>query len=160
MTGGDTLEQLIGSALVDGQIVQLIEEENETTIAIVTRVSADSIIVHASEEKKGGRVWIQVLSAPANDRRCGRGDLVEYVQQAYGTDASQQEPPSSRNGRRRTGQALPAALSKREPDGSSPVNGLLGNKTKNETAIEAAIRTRHPNRWWPRWLSPDDQNRL
>ncbi len=31
VTGGDTLEQLIGSALVDGQIVQLIEEENETT---------------------------------------------------------------------------------------------------------------------------------
>jgi hypothetical protein len=34
MTGGDTLEQLIGSALVDGQIVQLIEEENETPLRL------------------------------------------------------------------------------------------------------------------------------
>jgi hypothetical protein len=66
MTGGDTLEQLIGSALVDGQIVRLIEEENETTIAIVTRISGGSMIVHPSEEKKGGRVWLRVLSASAN----------------------------------------------------------------------------------------------
>ena len=66
ITGGDTLEQLIGSALVDGQIVQLIEEENETTIAIVTRISGGSMIVHPSEEKKGGRVWLRVLSASAN----------------------------------------------------------------------------------------------
>jgi hypothetical protein len=60
------LEQLIGSALVDGQIVQLIEEENETTFAIVTRVSGGPMIVHPSKEKKGGRVWIRVLSASAN----------------------------------------------------------------------------------------------
>jgi hypothetical protein len=66
MTSGDTLEQLIGSALVDGQIVQLIEEENETTITIVTRISGRSMIVHPSEEKKGGRVWFRVLSASAN----------------------------------------------------------------------------------------------
>jgi hypothetical protein len=62
MTGGDTLEQLIGSALVDGQIVQLIDEENETTIVIVTRISGDSMIVHPSEEKKGGRMWLRVLA--------------------------------------------------------------------------------------------------
>jgi hypothetical protein len=66
VTGGDTLEQLIGSALVDGQIVQLIEEENETTSAIVTRVSGGPMIVHPSKEKKGGRVWLRVLSASAN----------------------------------------------------------------------------------------------
>ena len=65
-TGGHTSEQLIGSALVDGQIVQLIEEENETTFAIVTRVSGGSMIVHPSEEKKGGRVWLRVLSTSAN----------------------------------------------------------------------------------------------
>jgi hypothetical protein len=58
MTGGDTLEQLIGSALVDGQIVQLIEEENETTIAMVTRISGRSMIVDPREEKKGGRMWL------------------------------------------------------------------------------------------------------
>ena len=39
ITGGDNLEKLIGSALVDGQIVQLIEEENETAIANVSRIS-------------------------------------------------------------------------------------------------------------------------
>ena len=54
ITGGDNLEQLIGSALVDGQIVQLIEEENEIAIAIVSRISGRSMIVHPSEEKKGG----------------------------------------------------------------------------------------------------------
>jgi hypothetical protein len=62
VTGGDTLEQLIGSTLVDGQIFQLIEEENETTFAIVTRVSGGSMIVHSHEEKKGGRVWLRVLT--------------------------------------------------------------------------------------------------
>ena|SRR5712671_516440 len=98
MTGGDTLEQRIRSALVDGQIVQLIEEENETTIAIVTRISGRSMIVHPSEEKKGGRVWLRVLSASANKPAMRPGELVDYVQQAYGTDASQQEAPSSRNG--------------------------------------------------------------
>jgi hypothetical protein len=46
------------SALVDGQIVQLIEEENETTIPIVSRISGRSMIVHLSEEKKGGLVWL------------------------------------------------------------------------------------------------------
>jgi hypothetical protein len=66
MTGGDTLEQLIGSALVDGQIVQLIGVENETTIAIFTGISGISMIVHPSEEKKGRRVWLRVLSASAN----------------------------------------------------------------------------------------------
>jgi hypothetical protein len=58
MTGGDTLEQRMRSALVDGQIVQLIEEENETTIPIVSRISGRSMIVHLSEEKKGGLVWL------------------------------------------------------------------------------------------------------
>jgi hypothetical protein len=58
ITGGDNLEQLIGSALVDGQIVQLIEEENEIAIAIVSRISGRSMIVHPSEEKKGGLVWL------------------------------------------------------------------------------------------------------
>ena len=53
ITGGDNLEQQIGPTLVDGQIAQLIEEENETTFAIVTRVSGGSMIVHPSEEKKG-----------------------------------------------------------------------------------------------------------
>ena len=66
ITGGDNLEQLIGSALVDGQIVQLIEEENETVIAIVSGISGRSMIVHPSEEKKGGWVWLRVLSASAN----------------------------------------------------------------------------------------------
>jgi hypothetical protein len=66
ITAGHTLEQLIGSALVDGQIVQLIEEENETTFAIVSRVSGGSMIVHPSAEKKGGPVWIRVLSTFAN----------------------------------------------------------------------------------------------
>ncbi len=55
ITGGDNLEQQIGPALVNGQIVQLIEEENETTIAIVTRISGGSMIVDPSDEKKGGR---------------------------------------------------------------------------------------------------------
>jgi hypothetical protein len=50
VTGGDTLEQLIGSTLVDGQIVQLIEEENETTFAIVTRVSGGSMMSAASDD--------------------------------------------------------------------------------------------------------------
>jgi hypothetical protein len=58
ITGGDNLEQLIGSALVDGQIVQLIEEENETAIAIVSRISGRSMIVDPSVEKKGGLVWL------------------------------------------------------------------------------------------------------
>jgi hypothetical protein len=58
MTGGDTPEQRIRSALVDGQIVQLIEEENETTIAIVTRIAGRFMIVHRSEEKKVGRAWL------------------------------------------------------------------------------------------------------
>ncbi len=58
ITGGDNLEQLIGSALVDGQIVQLIEEENETAIAIVSCISGCYMVVHPSEEKKGGLVWL------------------------------------------------------------------------------------------------------
>jgi hypothetical protein len=66
ITSGDNLEQQIGPALVAGQIAQLIEEENETTFAIVTRVSGGSVIVHPSEEKKGGWVWLRVLSASAN----------------------------------------------------------------------------------------------
>ncbi len=40
ITGGDNLEQQIGTMLVDGQIAQLIEEENGTTIAIVTVLQA------------------------------------------------------------------------------------------------------------------------
>ena len=43
ITGGDNLEQQIGTTLVDGQIAQLIEEENETAIAIVSRISGRSM---------------------------------------------------------------------------------------------------------------------
>ena len=35
-------------------------------LEIVTRVSGGSMIVHPSEEKKGGWVWLRVLSASAN----------------------------------------------------------------------------------------------
>ena len=58
VSGGDHLEQPIGTTLVDGQIAQLIEEENETAIAIVSRISGHSMIVHPSEEKKGSLVWL------------------------------------------------------------------------------------------------------
>ena len=67
------MEQLIGSALVDGQIVQLIEEENETTIAIVTRISRGSMIVHPSEEKKGGRVAGKILAIFRRGQGAARG---------------------------------------------------------------------------------------
>ena len=60
ITGSDHLEQQIGPALVDGQIAQLIKEENGTSIAIVTRVSGSFIIAQRIRQEKEGRV--QVLS--------------------------------------------------------------------------------------------------
>jgi hypothetical protein len=60
MRGGDTLKQLIGSALVDGQIVRLTEEENETTFAIVTRVFTR---IHDTRPARGEEGWAVVASS-------------------------------------------------------------------------------------------------
>ncbi len=52
ITGSDHLEQQIGPALVDGQIAQLIEEENDTSVASVTRESGGFMIAQLIEKEK------------------------------------------------------------------------------------------------------------
>ncbi len=52
ITGSDHLEQQIGPALVDGQIAQLIEEENGTSAASVTRESGGFMIAQLIEKEK------------------------------------------------------------------------------------------------------------
>jgi hypothetical protein len=52
ITGSDHLEQQIGPALVDGQMAQLIEEENGTSVATVTCESGGFMIAELIEEEK------------------------------------------------------------------------------------------------------------
>jgi hypothetical protein len=53
-TGGDNLEQQIGSTLVDGQIVRLIEEENTANQKTLQRQRANlSLEWHQDKERDG-----------------------------------------------------------------------------------------------------------
>jgi hypothetical protein len=52
ITGSDHREQQVGPALVDGQIAQLIEKENGTSVATVTRGSGGFMIAQLIEEEK------------------------------------------------------------------------------------------------------------
>jgi hypothetical protein len=52
------------------------------------------------------------------------------------------------------------ALSKRERNACLLAYRLLGNKTKNETALEMRFRRRRQDRRRLLWLSPDDRLRL
>ncbi len=62
ITGSDYLEQQIGPALVDRQIAQLIEKENGTSVASVTRESGGFMIAQLIEKEKLGTSMIRALS--------------------------------------------------------------------------------------------------
>jgi hypothetical protein len=55
ITGDDNLEQQIGPALVDGQIAQLIEEENAMSNAFATRGSGGFMVSQRNEQEKDER---------------------------------------------------------------------------------------------------------
>ncbi len=62
ITGSDYLEQQIGPALVDRQIAQLIEKENGTSVASVTRESGGFMIAQLIEKEKLGTSMIRAPS--------------------------------------------------------------------------------------------------